>query len=98
MATGVLSSVKNGQIHISLEKLKNYTELSYARIIIHEAAHRYLGAKDHAYAHEAAYSATPMLHCIDNADSLAWAAISLYCGSVKMAAPANKVSDWAVCT
>ncbi len=97
MATGALSGFKNGEIHISFEKLQHYSALSYARVIIHEAAHKYLGVKDHAYAHEATYPTLSLVQCLDNADSIAWAATSLFCGAVKMGT-AGVNPDWEQCT
>lgn len=97
MATDALSGYKNGEIHISFQKMQPYSALSYARVIIHEAAHKYLGVKDHAYAHEATYPALSLTDCLDNADSIAWAAISLYCDDLKMADPSDPNNDWEQC-
>jgi hypothetical protein len=96
LATDMFSSFKNGQIHIAFAKVEHYTPLSYARLIIHEAAHRYLGVKDHAYAHEATYPTMSLTDSLDNADSIAWAAVSLHAGAVKMSAPGHN-PDWDQC-
>jgi hypothetical protein len=97
MATDAFSGFKNGEIHISLQKLQPYSALSYARVIIHEAAHKYLGVVDNAYAHQAAYSTLSLVDCLNNADSIAWAAVSLYSGAVKMASTAAYHPDWENC-
>lgn len=54
-----------------------------ARIIIHEAAHKYLGVRDVKYAWDTPDCAgLPFKQCIDNADSHAWAAFSLAWGGL----------------
>lgn len=88
----------NGEIHLHFKLVPNYTDISLARIIIHEATHKYLGTRDHAYAHEATYGTLNLQDTLENADSFAWAAVSLYCGSVKMGSPADEPVDWAQCT
>lgn len=82
---GLLSAWKNGEIHIAFVALHEcgYSYQSIARVIIHEAAHKYLGVADQpgtGYAHQAGYDAMPFTQCIDNADSFAWAALSLSAG------------------
>ena len=78
---GVLSGWKNGEIHVGFTALEAYAYNAYARVIIHEAAHKYLGVTDKKYAHEVAdYAALSFSDCIDNADSYAWAALSLEAG------------------
>lgn len=76
--TGLLSGFKNGEIHIAFWDMQNYTPAKYARVIIHEAAHKYWAVKDHAYAHQTAeYENLTYEQAIDNADSYAWGAVSL---------------------
>lgn len=76
--SGLLSGFKNGEIHISLWDMQVYTPANYARVIIHEAAHKYWAVKDHAYAHQKAeYENLTYEQAIDNADSFAWGAVSL---------------------
>lgn len=77
---GLLSGFKNGEIHISFKYLHSmgYTASEAARVIIHEAAHKYWGVADQAYAHNVAtYSQLGYLAALDNADSFAWTALSL---------------------
>lgn len=97
---------RNGEIHINFDELKTYSPNSYARVIIHEACHKYLEADDHevfdatdndnhpAYAHQGIYASLPLLQRLTNADCIAWTAISLYAGAVKMATPAAYHPDW----
>jgi hypothetical protein len=72
--------------------------LSYARVIIHEATHKYLCTADEAYAHQDTYAGLSLAKTLNNADSYAWAAVSLYCGAVKMGSPASNNPDWAQCS
>lgn len=97
---------RNGEIHINLDELKTYSPNSYARVIIHEACHKYLEADDHevfvasdgdnhpAYAHDGVYAGLPLSQRLTNADCFAWTAVSLYAGAVKMSAPGNYHPDW----
>jgi len=85
---GLLCGFRNGEIHIDFNDFPNYSLNSCARIIIHEAAHKYLGVDDHYYAKDAPYPPT-MLECLDNADSTAWAAVSLGTGAVRMTTHAS---------
>jgi len=85
---------KNGEIHISFLDFLNYTEKSCARVIIHEAAHKFLGVSDKGYAWDPAYP--PSLEdCMNNADSIAWTAISLASQSEKM--DTGSSTDWQMC-
>ena len=96
---GLTCGYKNGEIHISFENIENYSALSYARVIIHEAAHKYAGVKDFQYAHSPQYATLNLADTLDNADSYAWAAMSLYCDSLKMANPGScPLPDWQQCT
>jgi hypothetical protein len=92
------SGFRNGEIHVSLELLKDYSALSYARIIIHEATHKYFNTDDEAYAHENTYAGLSLAETLNNADSYAWAAVSLYAGAVKMGSVADYHQDWAQCS
>ena len=76
---------RNGEIHIAFEKFPTHSLNSGARIIIHEAAHKYLDVKDTYYAWHPNYPPS-LRECLeDNADSFAWAAVSLATGAVRMA-------------
>lgn len=82
---GVFSAYKNGEIHMSFKYLheQGYTAEDAARVLIHEAAHKYWAVADHAYAHQqAAYRSLTHEEAIDNADSYAWAALSLNAGGL----------------
>ena len=81
--SGLLSAWRNGEIHVGFKLLHDggYSPEHYARVIIHEAAHKYLGVTDVKYAHEKTdYRRLAFHRCIDNADSFAWAALSLHAG------------------
>jgi hypothetical protein len=97
LTSGLTCGFRNGEIHVSFENLENYSDLSYARVIIHEAAHKFLGVDDKAYAHQDTYGTQSLQDALANADSYAWAAVSLYCGSVKMGSPADEPTDWTQC-
>ncbi len=80
---GVLSGWKNGEIHVAFQMMhdQGYSYTHFARVIIHEAAHKYLGVDDKKYCHQLPdYAQLPFSACIDNADSYAWAALSLHAG------------------
>ena len=93
-----ISGFRKGEMHVSLDMLKDYSELSYARVIIHEATHKYLCTADEAYAHQDTYATLSLVQALNNADSYAWAAVSLYCGTLKMGSPASYNPDWAQCS
>ena len=78
--------------------LKDYSAVSYARIIIHEATHKYFNTEDEAYVHEDTYPTLSLPQTLNNVDSYAWAAVSLYCGAVKMGSRANYDRDWTRCS
>jgi hypothetical protein len=79
---GLLSAWKNGEIHVAFNAMHEcgYSYEAIARVIIHEVAHKYLGVSDRLYAHQGGYDALNFPACIDNADSFAWAALSLHAG------------------
>jgi len=79
---GMLSSWRNGEIHLAFEMMhKNgYSAQHVARVVIHEGAHKFLGVTDKKYCHESGYDALNFTEAIDNADSYAWAALSLNAG------------------
>jgi hypothetical protein len=75
---------RNGEIHTKFELFPTYSLNSGARIIIHEAGHKFLDIKDTYYAHDVRYPPS-LQKCLDkNPDSFAWAAVSLATGAVKM--------------
>jgi hypothetical protein len=77
---------RNGEIHVAFEKFPNHSLNSGARIIIHEAGHKFLDVDDTFYAHNPNYPPT-LQQCLEaNADSFAWAAVSLALGACRMGA------------
>lgn len=97
LAKGLGCGFKNGEIHVEFDNLLNYSALSYARIIIHEAVHKYLGVDDIYYAHDANYPGLGLDRKLENADSYAWTAVSLYSKAPKMTYPGLN-PDWDNCT
>jgi hypothetical protein len=81
---GITCGFRHGEIHVSFAKHLNFSPISYAQTIIHEATHKYFNTEDHAYADDPTYFTLNLADTLENADSYAWAAVSLYCGSVKM--------------
>ena len=84
----------NGEVHIDFNDVPTYSLNSVARLIIHEAAHKYLNVDDHEYAKDAGYPPS-LMDCLDNADSSAWAAVSLATGTLRMAT--TNSNDWNHC-
>lgn len=95
---GLACGFQHGEMHVSLANLENYSTLSYARVIIHEASHKFLNTDDNFYAHDPNYPTMSLAQTLNNADSYAWAAVSLYCGAVKMGDPSDGPTDWAQCS
>jgi hypothetical protein len=77
---------RNGEIHVDFNSMLGFSLNTNACIIIHEAAHKYLGIMGDVYGDNVAYP--PPLQkangSLDNADSLAWTAVSLATGAVRM--------------
>lgn len=67
----------SGPVHVSFELAKTYSPLQFARLIIHEASHSYRGTTDVKYAWAADYYTQRPDDMINNADSYAYAAVSL---------------------
>ena len=82
MQQGVFSGIRNGEIHINFDKMHTggYTHQAAARVIIHEASHKYWGVDDHSYGWDPGYDALSIADTLDNADSYAWAAVSIEAG------------------
>jgi hypothetical protein len=89
---GCLCGFRNGEIHIDFNDFPKYTLNSCARIIVHEAAHKYLGVDDKGYAYEGTYPPS-LAQALDNADSIAWAAVSLATGAVRMKPGSNDFNN-----
>jgi hypothetical protein len=89
--SGLLSGIMNGEIHaaFTIMQQSGYTSTAVARVIIHEAFHKYWAVADHKYAHEAGYTSLDCEDAIDNADSFAWAAVSLSAGALILGANSN---------
>jgi hypothetical protein len=92
--SSIFCGYRNGEIHIDFNDFPNYSVNSCARVIIHEAAHKYWGIPDHVYAKDAGYP-PPLSQSIENADSFAWAAVSLALGGVRMGYTGS--NDWNQC-
>ena len=82
MQQGLFSGIRNGEIHINFDKMHagGYTHQASARVIIHEACHKYWGVTDHLYAWNGGYDNLSIDDLLDNADSYAWAALSIEAG------------------
>lgn len=93
---GITCGFRHGEIHVSFVKHLNFSPISYAQTIVHEATHKYFNTEDHAYADDPTYFSLSLADRLENADSYAWAAVSLYCGSLKMTNPAS--ADYDQCT
>lgn len=68
---------QQGSIHLAFDLLGTYSETAIARIIAHEATHKFADTEDHAYMHEARWTGMTMGQACDNADSYAYAACSV---------------------
>lgn len=85
---------RNGEIHVNLQLLRPYSRLSYARVIIHEAVHKFLEIGDIFYAHSSSYSGLSLSKCLMNPDCYAWSAVSLFADSVLMGSTADEPVHW----
>jgi hypothetical protein len=94
---GCTCGFRHGEIHISFENIQNYTPISYARVVVHEATHKWLNTDDKAYAHDPNYATLSLVDALNNAESYAWAAVSLYCGALKMGTTADYPGHWMQC-
>ncbi len=81
-ATTPLKSDEQGGIHLNFAFLRDdgpFGSLLYiACLIIHEASHKFASTFDHAYTWKVSYLDLTVAQRIENADSYAYAAISLY--------------------
>lgn len=91
--SGITCGFRHGEIHVSFARHLNFSSISYAQTIIHEATHKYFNTEDHAYADDPTYFTLSLADRLENADSYAWAAVSLYCGSLKMSNPNSSDYD-----
>lgn len=80
---------RNGEIHIDFQTMVNYSLNTNACIIIHEACHKYVGMMGDIYGTDVNYPPALQKHdgSLENADCLAWTAVSLATGAVRMTAP-----------
>jgi hypothetical protein len=97
-SSGITCGFRHGEIHIPLGRATEFTDISLAQLIIHEATHKYLNTDDEAYATQDHYPNLDLTQSLNNADSYAWAAVSLYCKAVKAATPALAAGDDFQCT
>jgi len=94
---GLACGFRNGEIHINFEHFPIFSLNTNATIIIHEACHKYVNALGDIYGNNPNYP-PPLQHkggTLENADSLAWTAVSLATGAVRMAA--HDSDDWGNC-
>lgn len=90
-----LCGFRNGEIHTEFDIMPTYTLNSGARILVHEAAHKFLNVGDTFYAHSPNYPPSLMKCLTDNADSYAWTALSLATKGLKMDTDGS--GDWQNC-
>lgn len=96
--SGLTCGFRHGEIHVPLSRAHEFTDISLAQLIIHEATHKYLNTDDEAYANEVDYASLNLRESLNNADSFAWTAVSLYCKEVKAATQAQAIIDDLQCT
>jgi len=78
---------RNGEIHVDFVSMLNYSLNTNACIIIHEAAHKYLNILGDIYGNDDINYPPPLQRragALENADCLAWTAVSLATGAVRM--------------
>jgi hypothetical protein len=94
---GLICGFRNGEIHISFEDFLAFSLNTNATIIIHEACHKFVGAMGDIYGNNPLYP--PALQhkggALENADSIAWTAVSLATGAVRM--DTHDSNDWSDC-
>jgi hypothetical protein len=71
-----------GSIHVQFSLCLKRSVDWLARAIVHEATHKFAATGDYAYAHAAEYTTLRPEHATQNADSFAYAAMSVALGSV----------------
>jgi hypothetical protein len=90
-----LCGFRNGEIHVDFGVMTNFSLNSGARIIIHEAAHKFLNPQPDTYAWDVNYPPT-LDACLEgNPDSFAWTALSLATGVLRM--PNAGSNNWDQC-
>jgi hypothetical protein len=68
-------------IHVNFANLKQSavsSQLTVARTIIHEGTHKFCDTEDHSYRYDTSYKTLTKAQALDNADSYAYAAVSIY--------------------
>jgi hypothetical protein len=75
-----------GPVHVAFDLAKQYSTRGLARLLIHEATHSYWHTDDVFYGHEGGYATMTPDESIRNADSFAYAALSIH---------AKQVQTWA---
>ena len=82
---------RNGEIHADFESCDGFSLNTNACIIIHEACHKYLGMQGDIYGNDPTYPPALQLHhgALDNCDCIAWTAVSLATGAVRMDDPGS---------
>jgi hypothetical protein len=84
---GYVSPTQSATIHLEFGLCgRAYSTRGIARIIIHEASHKYLNTDDVAYNYDPAYAAMTPDKALKNADSYAYTAVSIESKSVESSA------------
>lgn len=75
-------AANRGSIHLNFFDMlgPNLSTLRVARVILHEASHKFCDTLDHAYVHEMAYSSLTARQTLTNADSHAYTAVGAALG------------------
>ena len=72
-----------GPIHLGFDLCQQYTARGIARVIIHEATHSFWKTVDVAYSHDPDYDIMTPDEAVTNADSFAYAALSIEAKAVQ---------------
>ena len=76
---------RNGEIHVDFQSMMGFSLNTNACIIIHEACHKFLGMMGDVYGDDPNYPPPLQAGALDNCDCVAWTAVSLATGAVRMA-------------
>jgi hypothetical protein len=79
-----LTAEQKGSIHLNFDLLRDptYSTVCIARTLVHEAGHKFCDLDDVAYADDPRYRQMDVTKALKNADSYAYAVMSLYKGHV----------------
>ena len=71
-----------GSIHIEFSLATIYPRPQMARVIVHEATHKFAGTLDAAYCHNPFYKHLSVFEATKNADSYTYVVLSIYCNQL----------------